>query len=152
MKNNILFAVDDSPATDKAIDYLADWLNGRPATVHVVHVLPHTPAPKKKGAEKPTRAERWLAMSREDAQGTLMKAVERLKERGMDPGSVEDRFLYVHSDFTAADGLLDAAREQSCETVVLGRNALSWSRELFHHHIADELIRKAEGYTVWVVE
>jgi hypothetical protein len=35
---------------------------------------------------------------------------------------------------------------------VVGRNALPWHRELFHHHLADELVRKAENCTVWVVE
>jgi len=153
MMNTILLAVDDSPASAKAIDYLASWLKGTAASVRVVHVLPHaTTVAAKTGSDRPSRSERWLAMSREEAQPILMKAVERLKRDGMDPGAVEEGFLYLHPDVTAAQGLIDVAHEHSCTTLVVGRNALPWHRELFHHHIADELVKKAAGCTIWVVE
>ena len=156
MENRILLAVDDSPGSERAIDYLADWLRGTSATVRVVHALPRTPAAVAeavKGAStRPSRAERWLASSREEAQPILIRAVEQLKKDGLDPGSIDDGFVYLHQDVTAADGLLEVARKHGCKTIVVGRNALPWHRELFHHHVSDELVRKAENFTIWVVE
>jgi nucleotide-binding universal stress UspA family protein len=156
MDNRILLAVDDSPASKATVDYLAEWLKGTPCSVSVVHVLPHSPvsavAAAAGGSSKPGRAEHWLAMSRDQAQPILIEAVERLKRDGMDPGSIDDAFIYLHSEMTGADGLLAFAKEHGCSTIVVGRSALPWHRELFHHHMADELIRNSKGYTVWVVE
>lgn len=150
MTHSILLAVDDSPASHEAIGYLSSWLAGSGATVHVVHVLPH--AAGAEAAERETSAERWLAMSREQAQPVLMRSIELLKSHGLDPGGLEDGFLYLRPETTAADGLIEAARERGCKTLVVGRNALPWHREVFHHHIADELVEKAKGLTIWVVE
>lgn len=155
MTERVLLAVDESKASDQATAYLASWLKGTGMTVRVTHALPQIPATDKAtvgGDKPPSRAERWLAMSREEAQPSLFRAVEKLKSEGMDPASIEDAFLYLDPGVTAAEGLLEFAQKEGCDTIVVGRNALPWHRELFHHHIADELIRKADHCTVWVVE
>ena len=154
MSHRVLLAVDDSPASDRAIDYLGAWLEGGVTAARVVHALSRAPdsAPKTTPSGKPTRAERWLALSREQAQPILFRTVERLKDVGMDPGAIDDGFVYVTPDSTAAEALLADAREHRCDTLIVGRNALPWHRELFHHHLADQLIQKAEGTTIWVVE
>ena len=50
------------------------------------------------------------------------------------------------------DGLIDLARDQRCSTIVVGRSSLPWYQEIFHHHPADEMVSKARGFTLWVVE
>jgi len=155
MTDRVLLAVDESEASERATAYLASWLKDRAVTVRIVHALPQVPVANvvTVGAEKPvTRVERWLAMSREKAQPSLFRAVEKLKSDGVDPGTIEDGFVYLDPGVTAAEGLVDLARTDHCDTIVVGRNALPWHRELFHHHLADELVRKAENCTVWVVE
>ena len=37
-------------------------------------------------------------------------------------------------------------------TIVAGRQSFSVLRELFEHHLADELVRHGQGLTIWVVE
>ena len=73
MNNSVLLAVDDSPASDKAIDYLADWLEGTQVSVHVVHVLPHATTPKQKASGKPTSI--VFGMARGDTSTSTSTAI-----------------------------------------------------------------------------
>jgi K+-sensing histidine kinase KdpD len=48
--------------------------------------------------------------------------------------------------------LLDIACAQGCGTLVVGRSAFSWFKELLQQHVADKLLQEAQGLTVWVVQ
>lgn len=37
-------------------------------------------------------------------------------------------------------------------TIVVGRQSFSRLRDLFHYHVANELVRKGQGFSIWVVE
>lgn len=158
MAEQILLAIDESAASRRAVEYVAAWADGARFTVRVVHVLEPIPVALLGPAERASfglsspEADRWLASSKETARATLLGAVERLTAAGIDAERVEYEFLSVHPEGSAVSGLLQAAQEHGCGTIVVGRSTLPWHREMFHHHFADELLRKAEGFTVWVVE
>jgi K+-sensing histidine kinase KdpD len=48
--------------------------------------------------------------------------------------------------------IVDAGRTSGCRTIVVGRDSFSWLKRVLRRHVADELVRKAKGFTVWVVE
>ena len=48
--------------------------------------------------------------------------------------------------------ILEAARANQCGTVVVGRDSFSWLQELFQHHVGEELVRRGQGFAIWVVE
>jgi hypothetical protein len=48
--------------------------------------------------------------------------------------------------------ILMAARAHECSTVVVGREAFSWLKELFQAHVADKLIPQAGDLTLWIVQ
>jgi K+-sensing histidine kinase KdpD len=48
--------------------------------------------------------------------------------------------------------ILDVARQQACGTIVVGRASFSWWQEVFKEHIADKLVTKSQGLTLWVVQ
>jgi len=152
MDHRILLAVDDTVASNRALEYLAEWVRGRPVTVFLVHVLRDATSEAAPGSGLEARAKERLERDRQAAQPVVIRAVETLKQIGLDPGSIDDRLLYVSQDESTVDGLLRLARELSVDTLVAGRNALPWHRELFHHHLADELVEKAAGLALWVVE
>jgi K+-sensing histidine kinase KdpD len=134
LDERILVAVDDSAASERAVEYVAEMVRGRPGHyVHLVHVL--------HGGED-TAAARAL--------------LERLRGRLQAVGLAEDRVdsgaLSVRPDVSMVEGLLDTARDRSCGTIVMGRNSLPRHRELLHRHPADELVRAAGGFTLWIVE
>jgi len=145
MDERILLAVDDSKASVKALDYLAAHVADQPCDVRILHVLP--PAPT--AGEAPAVV---TAGGVEAARPFLERAVARLSAGGVDDDRIEHGFLSLHPDVSAVQGLIDAAREHACGTIVVGRNTLPWHRELFHHHVSDDLVKHAKGFTVWVVE
>lgn len=49
-------------------------------------------------------------------------------------------------------GILIALDDSQAAERALQTVSLPWYRELFHGHACDELVRRGEGFTVWVVE
>ena len=134
LDERILVAVDGSEASERAVEYVAEMVKGRPGHfVHLVHVL---------SADEDTAA----------ARAMLERLRNRLHAAGMAEDRVDSGALRVRPDVSMTEGLLDTARERSCGTIVMGRNSLPRHRELFHRHPADELVREARGFTLWIVE
>jgi hypothetical protein len=141
-------AVDASPASEQAVDYVAelgDWASSE-RYLHMVHVLPPAPEPTEVG-EGPHPAE-----GEEKARALLLGLRQRLFDRGVSAEQVDVGILLLRKDLTIVEGLIDTATARNCGTIIVGRNSLAWYKELFHHHPADELVRKANGFTVWIVE
>lgn len=137
MSERILLTVDDSQASARSVEYVSTMLAGTADRyVHLIHVLPP------------------LAPASADAAArNLLGAMrEQLMAAGMPGDQVDTGILAIPTMGELAEGLLDVARDQQCGTIVVGRNSLPWLREAFHHHPADELVKKAQGFTLWVVE
>lgn len=141
-------AVDGSPASEHAVEYVAEMVSWQAPDryLHMVHVLPPAPQPTEVG-EGPSPAE-----GEEQARALLLALRQRLFDRGVSPEQVDVGILLLREDLTMVEGLLDTAQARNCSTVIMGRNSVPWYRELFHHHPADELVRKAHGVAVWIVE
>jgi len=148
MNARILMAVDDSPASKQEIEYVAGMLDWKSADVrlHLVHVLPPAPGRTEIGEGPHATA------GEEPARELLHRLRKRLLAAGAPDERVDVDVLLLRQETSLVEGLLDAARDQECGTIVVGRNSLAWHRELLHRHPADELVRKAHGFAVWVVE
>ena len=141
----ILLAVDESQASELAVDYAGSLLGGAPeAYLHLVHV-----EPVRASHSDPEDPE---FRSKRDASATLLARLRaRLVERGVSEEHVDTGFLAMPDGMKLEEALMEIALDQRCGTIVLGRNALPWYRERFHHHPADALTHKAHGITLWVV-
>lgn len=85
--------------------------------------------------------------------GSVFDQAKRiLEEAGVPPESLETQFGISVSQGDVVTDLLDEARENDFGTIVAGRRSFSALRELFEHHLADELVRHGQGLTIWVVE
>lgn len=160
MTERVLLAVDDSPQSQRAVEYVGRLLGGSSAYVYLVHVLPPVPVPL---IEPPERAgvgtggsspklDRWLEKAKAKGRQAMTAAADALVAAGFDAEHVEHGFLGVPAEANAVAALLDVASDNDCATVAVGRSTLPWHLELFHHHFADDLVKQAEGYTIWVVE
>jgi len=165
-KNRILVAVDDSKASMRAVNYVANMIAGkRDFTICLLNVLGPLPPELTEfgGSEDPEREEKlenelkdkreqWIEKAKTKALPILKKAKSTFKKARLPAKAVNTEFwIDVKSKGLAGD-ILDAGRLNKCNTVVVGRKSFSWLKELFHHHVADELVRNAHKLTVWVVE
>ena len=70
----------------------------------------------------------------------------------MPAGAIEPRFFEPVEGRNGAEEILKIAGARKCHTVVIGRQSLSWFRELVQGDLAEELVRRSKGFTIWVVE
>jgi nucleotide-binding universal stress UspA family protein len=160
--HNLLIAVDDSEATARAVTYVASIVGRRrDVRLHLLQVAPIPPEFLEFGGSEDPQVEEHreagLARSRlgyvEDlAQAVFAQAQASLDQAGVPAGAVETHVLTTIDGEDLIQNLLEAARTNACDTIVVGRQSHSWLRELVQHHLADELVRKGEGFTLWVVE
>ena len=135
--------VDDSPAAKRALSYVAKLIGGRRG-FHIV--LMHVSQPLPPDLLKTGPVAQVQATERLDwAQKILRKG-----------GISSQEFDFAFSNPTDANdavkAVLKVARAQRCHTIVVAHYAHSWFREIFGDHLAEELLRKAEGFALWVVE
>jgi nucleotide-binding universal stress UspA family protein len=162
MYHNLLIAVDDSEATARAVTYVASIVDKqRDFRLQLFHVAPILPELLEfGGSENPQvedSREAELDKSRLDyledlAQAVFTQAQAILDRAGVPASAVKTHFLTTINGEDVIQNLLEAAQTNACDTIVVGRQSHSWLRELVRHHIADELVRKGEGFTIWVVE
>ncbi len=164
-QQRLLIAVDESTASERAVSYVGPLAAGRPELfVRLLHVLPPVPremverrdtddevAAREWAREQEERRVAWLRDEQRKAAPLLASLRERAVELGVDADRVDTQCFAPMPDETVAEGVLDMAREHHFQTLVVGREALPWYRELAQHHVGYELVRNAPGFTVWVV-
>ena len=153
-----LIVVDESPATRKALQYVAQMVAGRPnVRVCLAHALPSPPPElvEFRGAEKArlrSYKRRWISAVKMTEQRALGRANTVLRRGGLARGAIEAHYCYLVDASRATQEILRLARSRKCDTVVIGRKSLSWLGELIQGDPAEELVRQGKGFTIWVVE
>lgn len=162
----ILVAIDDSPASGRAIQYVAQVVGARERFhLHLLHVLPPLPprALEHPGAEHPedqARFERELVAKQQAIVETNLREAEQMFERvrfvlteaGFEADAIGTESRPATHGQSIARQCLDSADEHHCSTIALGRESLPWHQELFHSHVAEDLVRHGERHTIWVIE
>jgi len=98
------------------------------------------------------RRNRWTSKAQEAAQQVFTRAQGTLRRAGAAPSAVKTEFFVPGSGRRTANGILKLARANRCETVVVGRRSVPWLRKLLNTELAEELVRRGAGFTIWVVE
>jgi nucleotide-binding universal stress UspA family protein len=162
---NILVAVDESEASDRAVTYVAQMLDGRQEFKIILFHVPASMPPQLLefgGAENPVheqRAEAELnaaqaALTAEvggAAQPIFARAKTRLREAHIAEEAITTELFMPPGERSLDTSILEAVRVHGCSTVVVGREASSWLGELFQGHVADKLMEQADGLTLWIV-
>jgi len=166
VNKRILFAVDDSEASNQAVTYGAALLSGgKGFGVRLFQVLrplppgllefPGSENPQEEErleAEKKAAQARWIEVAEKAAQPVFGKAKAIFRKAKLPTHVVETQLVPSESGQDVVTTILEEARRSQCGTVVVGRKSFSWLQELFRHHVGDELIRRGQGLTIWVVE
>jgi nucleotide-binding universal stress UspA family protein len=161
-----LLLIDGSTESMQAVSYIAK-LADRQCGFHVclLQVLPPFPpellefggaedSRKEQELESDLRREQqaWIASAKTSAEPRLERARQMLNGAGVPSSEIDLEFSDPMQADNVADMLLDQAVARRCHTVVLGHTAHSWFREVVGHHLAEELLRRARGITIWVVQ
>ena len=164
-KQKFLVALGEDSISMEVVKYLGQIVPGKPnLAVCLFHMLPPPPPQLRefRGAEDPyveeeldreidIKLEDWTRDGEAAAQPLFEKAKSILTRAGVSESSIRciSWQLLNHRDFV--NDTLKAAEENACQTIVVGRSQFSRLKEAFHDHLADELVTKAAGFTIWVV-
>jgi hypothetical protein len=97
----LLIVVDESPATRKALQYVAQMAAGRPnVRVCLAHALPSPPPElvEFRGAEKArlrSYKRRWISAVKMTEQRALERANTVLRRGGLTRGAIEAHYCYL---------------------------------------------------------
>jgi nucleotide-binding universal stress UspA family protein len=165
-KETLLLALDDTEASTQAVKYVGRTIGGNSAfTIHLLHVLAPLPPrlSETRGSENPKierkleedlmrKRERWIKDAEKEAQPIFDRAKLFLRKAGIPSSAIETEFWVSVNRQDLINDILDAASTNGCRTIVVGRESFAWLKRILRRHVADELVRKAKGFTVWVVE
>ncbi len=161
----LLVVVDATEKSTRVLQYVGRFAAGcEGPELHLAYIASHPPPEllETGGSEVAEREERlgaklrkerrgWMAVADRKDWRVLRAAETTLQRAGVAASRVS---AYVSSPLdarTAVDEVLLLAREQRCGTVVVGHRAHSWLRGLGGGDLADQLVRRAKGFAVWVV-
>lgn len=161
----LLVAVDVTDASKRVLQYIGTILRRHNrADVHLAYIASRVPAEllESGGSELPEREEqleadlrsaqrRWMAVADTKPDQVLRAARAALQRAGVTTARIHSCVSSPLDIRTAADEVLLLARERQCGTVVVGHSAHSWFRGLGGGHLAEQLVRSAKGFAVWVI-
>lgn len=162
----LLIVLDDSPRSGRAVAYVVRTV-GRQRGVRVYLAHPLAPLPSAllefRGASNPDeeerldaqlkeRRKRWTSKANAAAQRVFARAQTTLRNAGVVPSAIKTEFFAPGSGRGTANAILKLARANRCDTVVVGRRSVPWLRRLLKTELAEELVQRGTGFTIWVVE
>jgi nucleotide-binding universal stress UspA family protein len=154
----MLIAIDDSNSAMKAVEYVAQQFSGvGDLQVGLVHVLPNLPAifwdeghilseDEKKDRKKVV--DKWLADRKTKMEPVFKRAADLLAAKKIPAGKVQTKFLSDSTD--VADSLVEEARDNGYQTIVLGRSHHSPKHVL--GTVASRVAGQGSGMVVTIVE
>ena len=160
----LLILVNDTEASYKAVVYVSAMIDGRPGYhICLLHGLPWGPTFEHGGAEDPRlekaldrragkKWEEWVEQEKQSAQPMLEKAKSILHSAQGHEDAITMRFAFAYNVDDLVTEILNAAQAETCDTIVVGRGTFIGLDRIFKRHVADDLIRRGQGHTIWVVE
>jgi nucleotide-binding universal stress UspA family protein len=162
----LLVVIDATEASRRVLQYISRILTGRDEVdICLAYLTAGLPPAllETGGAELPRREEqieahmrsdqrRWMAAGDKKAERILHGARATLLRGGIAESTIRTCVSSPLDARQAADEVLLLARDQQCRTVVVGHRAHTWFRGLGGGHLAEQLVRRAKGYAVWVID
>ncbi len=152
----ILLAVDASPASMKAVEFVASLLGGQGYNVCIFHAIPGLGAIKFDLAEVDERETLEVDMSDTCLETFKFKVArlfrdvkDMLMASGFESEKISEKILSgVHS---RSDAIVKEAEDEGYGTIVVGRRGLSRVEAFFMGRVGHEVVYGGKNFTVWVV-
>ena len=92
-----------------------------------------------------------MAGTDKKAWRTLRAAQSNLHDAGVQEERIHASVSSPLDAREAADEVLLLARDHDCDTVIVGHTPQPWLSTLGGGDLAEQLVRRAKGYAVWVI-
>jgi hypothetical protein len=159
MKNSkLLVVVDESPATRKALQYVAQMAAGRPNfRVCLAHSLLSPPRQlvELRGAEKgriQAYKSRWIAATEMTEQRALERANAILRQGGLAHGRDRSPLLLSGGWERSDQGNIETRTNAKVRHRGHWKKVALVARRAYSRDPAEEFVRQGKGFTIWVVE
>jgi nucleotide-binding universal stress UspA family protein len=159
-----LVVVDGTEASKRVLRYLAQLAAVDQPDFHLAYIASRVPAEllETGGAETSDREEQlqsslrrqqqvWMAGADKKAWRILRAAQTSLHNAGVEKQRIHACVSSPLDARDAADEVFLLARDQDCATVIVGHTPQSWLSLLGGGDLAQQLVRRAKGYAVWVI-
>jgi len=160
-----LVVVDSTEVSDRVLRYVGQLAAaGDQSEFHLAYIASRVPAEllETGGAETSDREEQlqanlrrqqqaWMAGTDRKAWRILRAAQSSLHNAGVDRRRIRACVSSPLDAREAADEVLLLARDQDCDTIIVGHTPQSWLSALGRGDLAEQLVRRAKGYAVWVI-
>ncbi len=157
--DKILLCMDNSEGAMRAVDYVAEIMDGRPnLEVTLFHAMRGLNVfqevfGKSFGSEKEKEWRAEMERELEEAEKALKSVFEeagtRLQKAGLDASRI--RQMIVKGVTSRAGAILEEAKRGEIGTIVIGRRGLSKVKEFFMGRVSNKVIQMAREKTVWIV-
>jgi nucleotide-binding universal stress UspA family protein len=162
---SFLIPVDDWASSQKLVSFVAELGRscGKSIDVTLFHLLELPPRVLEHGGAEDPQEERerdaalalereeWIAQAKRRAQPVFEKARQVLQEANVSERNIHQMYsTTVHGRLSQE--ALEAAGQRGCGTIIVGRHNFSWFEELTRSHVADKLVKQAEGIAICVVQ
>jgi len=153
----LIIAIDDSTSSMKAVDYVAQQFASCGAQIGLVHVLPNLPAifwdeghilSEEEKRDRKKVVDKWLDAQKAKMEPIFKRSAETLAAKGIPSDWVKTKFLSDSTD--VADSLLEEARDNGYEAIVVGRSHHSPKNVL--GTVAGRIATHGAGIVVTIVE
>jgi nucleotide-binding universal stress UspA family protein len=139
--------VDDTPASQRELQYVADMLQNREdITLYLLHVFPDPPPDYY--SQGGTLSD-YTQEHKEQAAEIFKHSVTTLSHK-ID-------FQHITTTSVMAEGrplsrvILDKQKEYQCNTVVLGKRGISKEEEFLFGSVSNTVVRSSHNFAVWII-
>jgi nucleotide-binding universal stress UspA family protein len=145
----ILLAIDESPSSQGAVDYVGELTRSCPGfSITIVHVVEDPPEdffPNDK-----QRSE-FLTRKIKTAEALLDQAKEKLMSYGLSAEQIAFNRPVKTCD-SMASCILEEQEEEQFGTLVVGRRGISKTEEFLFGSVSNKILHYAKECTIWVVQ
>ncbi len=149
--NRFLLAVHTMPASLMAADHLAFIIRNKPdAEILLYHSrkLFSTKSDTREEDFYPQWGQEWCKQHLDLNNHLLNAHTEVLIQGGVNKNQI--KILSMQKKFDVSHDLLNQAKQQKCETIILGRRGDGFSKGLFGG-VTDKVTRNAQNVTIWLI-
>jgi nucleotide-binding universal stress UspA family protein len=156
----MLIAIDDSPHTTKAVEYVAQQFAGSAdLEVELVHVLPNLPAifwdeghilSEDEKQDRKKVVDKWIDDRKARMEPVFKKAVDELTGKGFKPQQITTKSISDSTD--VADSLLEEAKDGGYQTIVTGRRGAAAGKHPLLGSVSSKIVSQGSSMAIIIVE